>query len=81
MSLFSRRIAHRRPASPQGPTTFPAALLGGHCKPAAAGSVDEDGLSVGTDGVAHPLWTDMRRVVTVSGATGTTENIFSAAVP
>src|SRR5713101_2192176 len=42
---------------------------------------DYNGLSVGTDGVAHPLWTDMRRVVTAGGATGTTEDIFSAAVP
>jgi hypothetical protein len=42
---------------------------------------DYTGLAVGTDGVAHPLWTDMRRVVTVRDLTGTSEDIFSAAVP
>ncbi len=42
---------------------------------------DYNGLAVGTDGVAHPFWTDMRRVVTVKDATGHTEDVFSVAVP
>jgi hypothetical protein len=42
---------------------------------------DYNGLAVGSDGVAHPLWTDMRRVVAVNGGTGTTEDIFTASVP
>ena len=41
---------------------------------------DYNGLAVGSDGVAHPFWTDMRRVVTVNHATGTTEDAFTAAV-
>lgn len=42
---------------------------------------DYNGLTVGSDGVSHPLWTDMRRVVTVLSVSGTTEDIFSAAIP
>lgn len=42
---------------------------------------DYTGLAVGSDGVAHPVWTDMRRVVTVESITGTNEDIFTAAVP
>jgi hypothetical protein len=42
---------------------------------------DYTGLAVGSDGVAHPFWTDMRRVVTVNKATGTTEDAFTAAIP
>ena len=42
---------------------------------------DYNGLAVGSDGVAHPLWTDMRRLVTVNGASGTNEDIFTVAVP
>ena len=42
---------------------------------------DYNGLAVGSDGVAHPFWTDMRRVVTVKGATGHTEDVFTVAVP
>jgi hypothetical protein len=41
----------------------------------------DGGLAVGSDGAAHPVWTDMRRIVTVAGRTGTTEDIFTAAVP
>lgn len=41
---------------------------------------DYNGLAVGLDGVAHPLWTDMRRVVDVLGLSGTTEDIFTTAV-
>src|SRR5437868_1591065 len=41
---------------------------------------DYNGLAIGSDGVAHPFWTDMRRVVTVNHATGTTEDAFTAAV-
>jgi hypothetical protein len=41
---------------------------------------DYNGLAVGSNGVAHPFWTDMRRVVTVNHATGTTEDAFTAAV-
>jgi hypothetical protein len=42
---------------------------------------DYTGLAVGSDGVAHPVWTDMRRAITFQGSTGTTEDVFSAAVP
>jgi hypothetical protein len=42
---------------------------------------DYTGLAVGSDGVAHPVWTDMRRVVTVLQTTGTNEDIFTSAVP
>ncbi len=42
---------------------------------------DYTGLAVGSDGVAHPVWTDMRRVVSVRDITGTNEDIFAAAVP
>ncbi len=42
---------------------------------------DYNGLAVGFDGVAHPFWTDMRRVVTVKDATGHTEDVFTVAVP
>ncbi len=42
---------------------------------------DYTGLAVDGNGVAHPVWTDMRRVVTVRQLTGTTEDIFTAAVP
>jgi len=42
---------------------------------------DYTGLAIGSDGIAHPVWTDMRRVVTVRDATGTNEDIFTAAVP
>ncbi len=42
---------------------------------------DYTGLAVGSDGVAHPVWTDMRRVVTVRGITGTNEDVFTEAVP
>ena len=41
---------------------------------------DYNGLAIGSDGVAHPFWTDMRRVVTVNHATGTTEDAFTTAV-
>src|SRR5262249_11017329 len=41
---------------------------------------DYNGLAIGSDGVAHPFWTDMRRVVTVNHGTGTTEDAFPAAV-
>jgi len=41
---------------------------------------DYTGLAVGFDGVVHPFWTDMRRVVTVNNATGHTEDVFTAAV-
>lgn len=42
---------------------------------------DYTGLAVGPDGVAHPVWTDMRRVVTVRQISGTNEDIFTAAIP
>jgi len=42
---------------------------------------DYTGLAIGSDGIAHPVWTDMRRIVTVRDATGTTEDIFTAAMP
>lgn len=42
---------------------------------------DYNGLAVGSDGVARPFWTDMRRVVTVKDATGHTEDVFTVAVP
>jgi Neuraminidase (sialidase) len=42
---------------------------------------DYNGLAVGSDGIAHPFWTDMRRVVTVKEATGHTEDVFTVAVP
>lgn len=42
---------------------------------------DYTGLTVGADGVAHPFWTDMRRVVTARDISGTNEDIFTAAVP
>ncbi len=42
---------------------------------------DYNGLAVGSDGVAHPVWTDMRRVVATQGISGTTEDAFTAAVP
>jgi hypothetical protein len=41
---------------------------------------DYTGLAVGSDGAAHPLWTDMRRMVTIGDLTGTTEDIFSVAL-
>lgn len=41
---------------------------------------DYNGLAVGADGIAHPFWTDMRRVVTVQGISGRTEDAFTAAV-
>jgi hypothetical protein len=41
---------------------------------------DYNGLAVGSNGVAHPFWTDMRRVVTVNHGTGTTEDAVTAAV-
>jgi hypothetical protein len=41
---------------------------------------DYNGLAVGVDGVAHPFWTDMRRVVTVGGVRGATEDVFTASV-
>jgi hypothetical protein len=41
---------------------------------------DYSGLAVGSDGIAHPIWTDMRRIVTVKGVTGTNEDIMTAAV-
>ena len=41
---------------------------------------DYTGLAVGADGIAHPIWTDMRRAVTVRQLSGTTEDIFTAAV-
>jgi hypothetical protein len=42
---------------------------------------DYDGLAVGSDGVAHPIWTDMRRTITVKKFSGTTQDIMTAAVP
>ncbi len=42
---------------------------------------DYNGLTISSDGVAHPMWTDMRRVVTVLERTGTTEDISTAGVP
>ncbi len=42
---------------------------------------DYTGLAVGSNGVAHPVWTDMRRVVSVRQISGTNEDIFTAAVP
>jgi len=42
---------------------------------------DYTGLAVDGNGIAHPVWTDMRRVVTVRDLSGTTEDIFTAAVP
>jgi hypothetical protein len=42
---------------------------------------DYTGLAVGSDGIAHPVWTDMRRVVSVRDIAGTNEDIFTAAVP
>lgn len=42
---------------------------------------DYTGLTVGSDGVAHPFWTDMRRVVTVADGAGTNEDVFTTAVP
>jgi hypothetical protein len=42
---------------------------------------DYNGLAVGSDGVAHPVWTDMRRVVTLNRVNGATEDIFTTAVP
>ncbi len=42
---------------------------------------DYNGLAVGSDGVAHAMWTDMRRVVTFQDRTGTTEDVFTAAIP
>lgn len=42
---------------------------------------DYNGLAVGTDEVAHPMWTDMRRVVTVREVNGHTEDVFTASVP
>jgi hypothetical protein len=42
---------------------------------------DYNGLTIGSDAVAHPFWTDMRRVVTANHATGTTEDAFTSAVP
>jgi len=41
---------------------------------------DYNGLAIGGDGVAHPIWTDMRRVVTVRQQSGATEDIFTASV-
>ncbi|HKF19861.1 MAG TPA: sialidase family protein [Candidatus Dormibacteraeota bacterium] len=41
---------------------------------------DYNGLAVASDGVAHPMWTDMRRVVTVSELSGHTEDVFTASV-
>jgi hypothetical protein len=41
---------------------------------------DYNGLAIGSDAVAHPFWTDMRRVVTANRATGTTEDAFTRAV-
>jgi len=41
---------------------------------------DYNGLAVGSDGVAHAMWTDMRRVVTVLDRTGTTEDVFTTAI-
>jgi len=42
---------------------------------------DYNGLAAGSDGVAHPFWTDMRRLGTVKDATGHTEDVFSVPVP
>jgi hypothetical protein len=42
---------------------------------------DYTALAVDANGVAHPVWTDMRRVVTVRDLTGTNEDIFTAAIP
>ncbi len=42
---------------------------------------DYNGLAVGADGVAHPMWTDMRRSVTIKGISGHTEDVFTASVP
>jgi hypothetical protein len=42
---------------------------------------DYTGLAVDRNGTAHPVWTDMRRGVTVRDLTGTTEDIFTAAIP
>jgi hypothetical protein len=41
---------------------------------------DYNGLAIGADAVAHPFWTDMRRVVTADHATGTTEDAFTRSV-
>ena len=41
---------------------------------------DYNGLAIGSDSVAHPFWTDMRRVVTTNHATGTTQDAFTTAV-
>jgi hypothetical protein len=42
---------------------------------------DYNGMAIGSDGVTHLLWTDMRRIITVKKFTGTTEDIMTAAVP
>jgi hypothetical protein len=42
---------------------------------------DYTGLAVDGNGVAHAVWTDMRRVVTVRQLTGTSEDIFTVGVP
>ena len=42
---------------------------------------DYNGMAIGSDGIAHLLWTDMRQTITVKGFTGTSENIMTAAIP
>jgi len=41
---------------------------------------DYNGLAFGPDGVAHPFWTDMRYVVKVGTRSGTTQDVFTAAL-
>jgi hypothetical protein len=83
---LSRLAAHSKSFSPQRVDTGLSDPNHARWFSAATGGKttflgDYNGLAVGPDGVAHPFWTDMRRVVIVRGIQGTTEDVFTTSVP
>jgi hypothetical protein len=64
------------PSNPVDSLFFQAGVPG--CEKCATFHGDYIGLDYGTDGKANMAWTDMRRVVSLDGETGHTENSFFA---
>jgi hypothetical protein len=64
------------PSNPVDSLFFQAGVPG--CEKCATFHGDYIGLDYGTDGKANMAWTDMRRVVSIDGETGHTENSFFA---
>ena len=75
-SPFTYTRITTQPSNPVDSLFFQAGVPG--CEKCATFHGDYIGLDYGTDGRANMAWTDMRRVVTLDGETGHTENSFFA---